>query len=58
MKTLGDEAATIRRPAAVALKHFMDPSALPALHAARLLETDATIAYFIDDAIKTLEALG
>jgi HEAT repeats len=55
---LGDEAASIRRPAAVALKCFMDPSALPALRAARPIETDATIAYFIDDAIKTLEALG
>jgi hypothetical protein len=55
---LGAKAATIRRPAAVALKCFMDPSALPALRAARPIETDATIAYFIDDAITTLDALG
>lgn len=55
---LADEAASIRRPAAVALKCFMDPSALPALRAARPNESDPTIASFIDDAIETLEALG
>ena len=55
---LGDGTASIRRSAAVALKHFMDPSALPTLRAARPNESDPTIAHFIDDAIKTLEALG
>jgi HEAT repeat protein len=55
---LGDREAGIRLPAAVALKHFMDPSALPALRAAHAIETNESIAFFISDAIKALESIG
>jgi HEAT repeat protein len=51
---LRDSHPDVRKQAAIALKSFSDRRALAALQASRRVEVDATVAYWMDDAIAAL----